>query len=173
MNVAKNYILVDDGILNISTLSRIRYLNVNGTMLLRYTLFERFKSAFILIILSTTFLGISALYFFVMMQGVLSGMFLTAAVIRYGFRGILLLLAGIFPQQLLLIPAWIMLLNWCYHLCCKFYFPERDVGLNSNQSHFLLRKCIFLLWIMAVVIIGSILESYVNPIILSEVLKLF
>jgi len=173
MNITKVYFLSDDGILNFGTLSRLRYLRVDGTMLLRYTLLERLKTAFVLIVFSTTFIGIAASYIFVIWQGALTGMLLTAAVIRYGFKGIILVLAGSFPQQILLIPAWIMLLNWCYQLCSKFYFPNRDTEIVSNQRHYLARKCIILLWIVGVVIIASILESYVNPIILTELLKLF
>lgn len=173
MNITKNYFISDGGILNSTILSRIKYLNVDGTMLLRYIIFERVKIAFILIIFSTTFIGIAASYIFVMWQGVLAGMFFTAAIIRYGFKGILLLLAGIFPQQILLIPAWVMLLNWCCQLCCKFYFPQKDLEMVSNQKHYLVRKGIILLWIIGVVIIGCILESYVNPIILNELLKIF
>ncbi|MCL2051708.1 MAG: stage II sporulation protein M [Lachnospiraceae bacterium] len=173
MNIAKTYFLSDGGILNSSTLSRIKYLNVDGTMLLRYTLFERLKTAFILIIFSTTFIGIIASYLFVAWQGVLTGMFLTAAVIRYGFKGILLFFAGVFPQQLLLVPAWIMLLNWGCQLCMRFYFPNRVTEKAPTQKHYLLRKGAILLWIFGVVIIGSILESYVNPIILTELLKIF
>ena len=173
MNIGRYYFLSDDGILNFTTLSRIKYLNVNGTMLLRYTLFERFKIVFILIIFSTTFIGICFSYIFVAWQGVLAGMLLSASVIRYGFRGIILVLAGIFPQQLLLVPAWIMLLNWCYQLCCKFYFPHKDVETSLNQRHYLVRKSLILLWIIGVVIIGCILESYVNPIVLTEAIKIF
>ena len=173
MNIAKSYFLSDGGILNPGTLSRLKHLTVDGTMLLRYTLFERTKIAFILIIFSTTFIGIAAAYVFVIWQGFLTGMFLTAAVIHYGFKGILLMIAGVFPQQLLLIPAWIMLLEWCCQLCCKFYFPHKDKEISVNQRHYLVRKGVILLWIIGVVIIGSILESYVNPIILSELLNVF
>ena len=173
MNIAKSFFLGDGGILNSSALSRIKYLNVEGAMLLRFTLFERTKIAFVLVIFSTTFIGIAASYLFVVWQGILSGMLFTAAVIRYGLKGIVLILAGIFPQQLLLIPAWVMLLNWCCQLCCKFYFPHKDNEMVANQRHYLMRKGMILIWIMGIVVIGSILESYVNPIILSELLNIF
>jgi hypothetical protein len=159
--------------LNASTLSRIKYLDVDGTVLLRYTLFERAKIAFVLVIFSTTFIGIAASYMFVIWQGTLIGMFITAAVIRFGLKGILLMLVGALPQQLLLIPAWVMLLNWCCQLCCKFYFPHKDREAMANLSHYLVRKGITLLWIIGVVIIGSILESYVNPILVTELLGVF
>ncbi|MCL2254904.1 MAG: stage II sporulation protein M [Lachnospiraceae bacterium] len=173
MNIAKNYFLIDGGILNPGTLSRIKYLNVDGSMLLRYSLLERGKISFILIIFSTTFIGIAVSYVFVMWQGILTGMFITAAVIRYGIKGVLLFMAGIFPQQILLIPAWVMLLNWCSDICLKFYFPHKDSDVVTSQKHYLMRKAIILLWIIGVIVIGCILESYVNPIFLTELLNLF
>lgn len=173
MNLAKMYFLTDAGVLNAGILSRIRYLNIDGTMLLRHTIFERGKIGFVLVIFATTFIGIAVSYIFVIWQGMLMGMLITASVIRYGLKGVLLVMAGVFPQQLLLIPAWVMLLNWCCQLCCKFYFPHKDCEPALSQKHYLIRKGVVLLWIIGVIIIGCILESYVNPIILTELLKIF
>lgn len=174
MNIGKNFFLSDGGILNISALNRIKYLEVDGSALLRYVLKERSGVIFLLVILSTTFVGVAASYAFVLWQGALVGMFITAATIRYGMRGILLMLAGMFPQQLLLVPAWIMLLNWCCQLCCKFYYPHKDYEpAYRNRNRYMVRKGVLFLWIVGVVIIGSILECYVNPILISEILNIF
>ncbi len=174
MNLAKNFFLSDGGILNINSLNRIKYLDVDGAALLRYVLTERAGMVFLLVILSTTFVGIASSYVFVLWQGTLTGMFITASTIRYGMKGILLMLAGMFPQQLLLVPAWVMLLNWCCQLCCKFYYPHKDYEPGGwNKNRYLIRKSIMFLWIIGVVIIGSILECYVNPILVSEILNIF
>lgn len=174
MNAGKNFFLNDGGILNISALNRIRYLDVDGGALLRYILGERAGIIFLLVVLSTTFVGVIATYVFVLGQGVLVGMFITAATIRYGMKGVLLTLVGMFPQQLLLVPGWVMLLNWCCQLCCSFYYPHKDYEPSyRNRNQYLLRKGIFFLWTLGVVIIGSILECYVNPILMTELLKIF
>ncbi len=174
MNFGKTFFLSDGGILNINALNRIKYLDVDGTALLRYVLKERAGMVFLLVILATTLAGIISSYVFVLWQGALTGMFITAATIRYGMKGILLMLAAMFPQQLLLVPAWIMLLNWCCQLCCKFYYPHKDYDPEyGNRNRYLIRKGILFLWIIGVVIIGSILECYVNPILVSEILKIF
>ncbi len=174
MNLAKDFFLSDGGILNINALNRIKYLEVDGAALLRYVLGEKAKIFFLLVILSTTFAGIASSYGFVLWQGVLTGMFITAATIRYGMKGILLMIAGMFPQQLLLVPAWVMLLNWCCQLCCHFYYPHKDCEPEySNRKRYAVRKGVTFLWITGVVIIGSILECYVNPILITEVLKIF
>lgn len=174
MNIGKTFFLNDGGILNIHSLNRIKYLAVDGPALLRYILSERAGMIFLLVLLATTFVGIIASYLFTLWQGMLMGMFITAATIRYGMKGILLIIAGMFPHQLLLIPAWVMLLNWCHQLCCKFYFPAKDYESGYlNRNHYLIRKGVWFLWIIGVVIIGSVLECYVNPILVTEILNIF
>ena len=174
MNIGKNFFLDNGGILNINALNRIKYLEVDGSALFRYVLKERAGGVFLLTIMATTFIGIAASYLFVLWQGALTGMFITAATIRYGMKGVLLMLAGMFPQQLLLVPAWVMLLNWCCQLCCKFYYPHKDYETGyRNKNSYLIRKGVMFLWIIGVVIIGSILECYVNPILVTELLNIF
>jgi hypothetical protein len=174
MNMGKTFLLAEGGVLNIHSLNRMKYLEVDGTALLRFVLSERAAIIALLVVLATTFAGIAASYLFTFGQGALIGMFITAATIRYGLKGILLIIVGLFPHQLLLIPAWVMLLNWCCQLCCKFYFPAKDCELDyANRRRYLLKKGVWLLWIIGVVIIGSILECYVNPILVTEILNIF
>ena len=61
---------------------------------------------------------------FALWAGTMAGVFLSVASIRYGMKGIALVLAGILPQYLLLVPACIMLMNWCYKICTALYHPE-------------------------------------------------
>jgi len=96
---------------------------------------------------------------------------------RYGLKGILLIVGAFLPQYIFYVPAFWMLLNWGYHICCVMYFParvydEKEYPFRSRKN-FWLRQGLQLMTIFLVVIIGIVLESYVNPIFLTKILKIF
>ena len=67
-----------------------------------------------------------------------------------------------------------MLLGWCYERCGKERLAESYMSsfAGSRKQRFL-RQGIMLMWISIVILIGCILESYVNPILISDVVKIF
>ncbi len=174
MNFGSERMLGENGIFNNEAMNRLKYLEVEEGKFFRYVLSKRLKDYFVFGLLSTTYLGIASAYLCVAWHGLLTGMAITAAVIRFGLKGILLILAGFFPQQLLFIPAGIMMISWCYQNCSYLYFPARRVwpvqrvGKRQYTRHILL-----LCWIIGVVIIGCVLESYVNPLLITDMAKIF
>ena len=92
----------------------------------------------------------------VLWYGISSGLFLAIVLMRYGVKGLLLLVAGMFPHYLIYVPALILV----FHLSRE----KRTVS-----SKYILQ----LLVISSVVIIGCILECYVNPEIVEKILKKF
>lgn len=174
MNLCSESFLNEEGIFNPVAMSRMKYMEVDHNSFFRYVLPMRIKPFLLLGLISTTCIGILAGYFCIVWQGLMTGMIITAALIRFGMKGLLLILAGVFPQQLLLIPAGIMMLSWCYQNCCFLYFPHKCMwpGYKSRQKQYL-RQAGVLLWIFGVVIIGCILECYVNPILISDLIKIF
>lgn len=174
MNIWKNLFLQDMELLNAASLSRLRYLEVDGSSFFLYVLRERMGTAAVLCILATTYVGIYTVSLFSLWMGTMAGIFLSVASIRYGMKGIALIAAGILPQYLLLVPACIMLMNWCYQLSAVLYHPERAADFRyGTRKQYLIRKAVQLLVILGVVIVGSAVESYVNPILLSAFLKIF
>lgn len=174
MNIWKNLFLQDMGLLNAASLSRLRYLEVDGGSFFLYVLRERMGMAAVLCILATTYVGIYAVSFFALWMGAMAGIFLSVASIRYGMKGIALIAAGILPQYLLLVPACILLMNWCYQLSAALYHPEKAADFRyGTKKQYLIKKAAQLLVILGVVIVGSAAESYINPILLSAFLKIF
>lgn len=111
---------------------------------------------------------------FALWMGAMAGVFLSVASIRYGLKGIALIAAGILPQYLLLVPACVMLMNWCYQLSMALYHPERAADLRyGTKKQYLMRKAAQLLLILGAVMVGSAIESYINPMLLSAFLKIF
>ncbi|MCM1134551.1 MAG: stage II sporulation protein M [Clostridium sp.] len=174
MNMGNDALLAEDGIFSVAAINRLKYIEIDNGRFLKYVLKHRMGEELFFVLLSTTGIGLASVYGCIVWQGILGGMTITAAIIRFGIKGLLLLLGGMFPHQLLLIPAEVMLLEWCYENCrgsrlIEKYAPPYAI---SRKQQFL-RQGIMLLWISIVMLIGCILESYVNPILLSDLVKIF
>lgn len=174
MNMGNETLLSENGIFSTASINRLKYIEIDNGRFLRYVLKNRAGEGIALILLSTTGIGVISVYACIVWQGLLAGMTITAALIRFGVRGFLLLLGGMFPHQMLLIPAEIMLLGWCYENCTEGHFTSGYMNsYPGGRKQRFLRQGIMLLWISIVILIGSILESYVNPILISDIVKIF
>lgn len=174
MNMANDTLLGEEGIFSTTSINRLKYIEIDEGSFFRYVLKQRMGEYFIMLLLSTTVLGMIAAYAAVLWQGMITGMVITAAVIRYGIKGILLILGGMFPQQCLLIPAGVMLLGWCLENYSWIHIYGKGAApYFRNRRQQLLHQGISLLWILLVLLIGCILESYVNPILLCDLVKIF
>lgn len=174
MNLWRSSFLEEMDLLNTSAINRLTYLEVDSQAFFGYVLRERLGMAVLLCLMATTCIGVAAMAVYMVWMGAMAGMFLSVAAIRYGLKGILLVLAGIVPHYLLLVPACIMLLNWCYSVCVRLYYPHRDKEVfYGNAKQYKMKKFLQLMIILLVVIIGCLLESYVNPILFSNFLKFF
>lgn len=174
MNMGNDRLLTENGIFSAASVNRLKYIEIDSGKFLKYVLKHRMGEGAALILLSTTGIGFLSVYVCIVWQGMLAGMTITAAVIRYGIKGLLLILGGLFPHQLLLIPAQIMLLGWCYENCSKGQFSGKYMQpYYGSRKQQLIRQGILLLWIVIVVLIGCILESYVNPILVTDLVKIF
>lgn len=174
LNIWRDIFLQDMELLNAASLSRLRYMKVDGGSFFLYVLRERMGTVALLCVLATTYLGgvVVAAYTFGM--GAMAGIILSVASIRYGIKGVLLIAVSVLPQYLLLVPAYMMLLVWCYRLCMALYHPERssETGYGIRRPY-LFRKAVQLLVILGIILLGSALESYMNPMVLSSFLKIF
>ncbi len=173
-NICRNYFLGDMDLLNAASLSRMKYLEIDKNAFFVYAIRERMGTTLILCLVATTYIGILLVSMYAVWLGVMSGVFLSIAAIRYGIKGILLVLAGILPQYILFVPACIMLMNWCYQICAGMYFPHKvfESGYGNHKQYYL-KKLMQLFIILGVVMAGSMVESYVNPILLTSFLKIF
>ena len=82
--------------------------------------------------------------------------------------------AGILPQGLLLIPAYTALFIWAVSVNRMLYSknPYKEPYMRYSKQTYI-KKGMQIAGIMAVVIIGCLLESYVNPKMLHFILKIF
>ncbi len=170
IGLGRKVLLADTGILNEEALYHMKYMTVDGNALFWYVMGMRLKTSLGLVVLATTYLGLAVVGCSAVGYGASAGMFLAAAVMRYGLKGILLVITAIFPQYILYGPAYFFLLLWCRQICRLIYFEK---GARLGNKQLILIKLLQLLGIIAVIIAGCSLESYINPIILKKILKNF
>ncbi len=172
MNFGKSILLEDTGLLDEYTLYHMKYMTVDSSALFYYVLRKRLGSVLLLAVLSTTYLGLAVCCGMTLWYGICAGAFLATAVIRYGIRGILLVVAGIFPQYVIYIPAMIILFLWCQSIYRTIYL-EGTGGWSGANSFFLPKRILQLSGILLVFIIGCVMEGFVNPAVLKGILKIF
>lgn len=174
MNMGNEILLGDAGIFNMASMNRLKYIEINEGKFFAYVLRQRLGGCIVLLILSTTTLGLISAYGVVLWQGMMTGMLMTAAVIRYGIKGLLLILGGMFPHQCLLIPGGVMMLGWCLENYYWFHrYGKGTIPYFRSRRQQLFHQGILLLWFLLVMLIGCVLESYVNPILISDLIKVF
>jgi stage II sporulation protein M len=130
------------------------------------------KHAVFLVILSTTYLGIPACMAYALWFGVITGAFIIALIIRYGIKGIILAAAAVFPQYVLYIPAFALLIHLCMQVNREIYFNKYEPLRDKIKSRFIVNKAAGIILTLMLIAVGCVLESYVNPYLLIPVLKL-
>ncbi len=179
MHAGKKVLLENTGLLSENLLYAVKYAPVDSNAFFLYVLQKRLGYALILAVLSTTWLGLAAVWTCAAWLGLSFGMLVMASLLRYGLKGILLIAVGVFPQAFVYFPAAILLLRWSYEFCLSIYFPEKlqeSGGLHGDKSgkYVLIRqKGVKFILLLGVVIIGCLLESYVNPTLMLNLLKIF
>lgn len=149
--IKKGAFILQTDFLGKETIMRMKNLSFDYTALFLYCLKQRFFLGSTLFLAALAGIGGFAVLAALLWSGFSFGVVLSVLSVRYGLKGILLFLAGSFPQALLLVPAFYMLAKWC---------------VKNGKVQTVLR-------ISVVVIIGCLLESYVNPFLLKVVLKIF
>lgn len=174
MNGGRETLLSRTGIFDEYSLYRMKYMTIDKGSFFLYVLQERMGTVLFMVMSATTVLGVAVVYGYAAWLGMSIGMLLSAIAIRYGLKGMFLFGGACLPQQLLYIPACLMLLQWCYDVCCRLYFPARIFeGEYGTKKQIIFRQLWRLIRIIGVVIMGILLESYVNPDIITNLLKVF
>lgn len=144
---------------------------INYIGLFRFIMIKNFKEFAIFWIMSITILGIPYMAYKIISFGFISGFFISAVTMQYGFKGILLIIVYFFPHGLLYLPVALLCLYRGFMLCTSVYHDRRNHigGLSS-----IIKSQLFLILLLAVVLlIGSFLEAYVGSFLLKKTLRLF
>ena len=158
------------GILDEDMLYRMKYMTVDSGVLFAYVLCKRCRNFFVLIIMATTYLGLVFCGGITVKYGFSIGFFISTAIYRYGIKGLLLGIVGAFPQYLCYVPAILLLIRWCEELHRSIYFYHNITGQGKKSLPGRLGK---LALILMVLVLGCILECFVNPVLFKGFLQFF
>ncbi len=174
VNMGHDTWIRESGLLGSDMLEKLETSTLDSGKLFGYILKHRLFTLCMLTLLATTMFGITVLCIYICYMGLTAGCLLSVAVIRYGIRGLIFIAAGIFPQGILLIPGYAALFLWAVGINRVLYAKGTYLdGFERYSKQFYLKKGIQIMGIMIVVIMGCLLESYVNPKILHLVLNIF
>lgn len=174
VNLGHEAWIKNGSLLGTEMMSRLKSSRPNGTGMIGYILRHRLFAVCMLSLISTTMIGLPVICAYICYMGLAAGCLLSVAVIRYGIRGLLFMAALLFPQAFLLVPAYVALFLWAFELNRTIYASRANLaGYERFSNRFYLGKCMHMICIMAVVIMGCLLESYVNPNVLHLILKIF
>lgn len=168
----KSELLSGTELLGENALLQVRYAEIHSKSLFLRLLGQRLGEALLLILLSTTFLGMAAAWFYAIRFGLSLGMLLVTLFAAQGIKGLLLLAAGLLPQMLVYVPVWALLLALAERTCRRLYYLNGYEGLGGlkRMGIHLSAQAGLLLFALAV---GCWLEAYVNPYLLRLAVKIF
>lgn len=157
-----NFLLFDNNYVKALSSSSIDSLSVAQMAFISY-----FKSFGLLCLFITTIIGTPCLYGHCIYKGFSIGFLITAATLRYGFKGILFFFVYYFPQGIILIPMLIMTYLKGYELnFLLFYRKEHEHVKISDYLPYLIVLFIAL-------IIASLMEGYINTAVIKYVMIRF
>ncbi len=171
MNFGKSILLDGTGLLDEGTLRQLSGMTTDGSALFAFVLRKRIVGFVVLVVAATTYLGLAVCVIMTGWYGFAAGTFLAAGMLRYGFRGVLLVLASVMPQYLLYVPAVYGLLLWCEKTYRMIYQKGIYQG-KEIKAPVLSGRVLLVLGIFIVLVAGCALESFVNPSILQGFLKM-
>lgn len=145
--IAKKY-MAEPGIFSGYFLEEFKNTKIVAEEYLWYLLRFRALPLLVLAGLSFTKARKPAAMLFLLWTGFSGGLLISAAVLSMGIKGSIFCLAGLFPQFILYIPAFLILLWYC-------------IAAPADQWN--RQKTIFIFLAMS---LGIILEIYVNPVVI-------
>lgn len=148
--------------------SRYQQVELSGGELFWYTLKSRVSFYTLLWLTGFTFFGTAAVCLSLVWMGAALGITLTTAAMKLGFLGILICLASGLPQLFLYVPA----VAWLLQKICETSENRLSRGYRYDGGGRQVASYL-VLWGLgfSLLLVGSLLESYVNPMLLKLILK--
>lgn len=132
-------------------------------------LFHHVKGVVLIWLLGFTMIGIPAIFFLTFTQGFVLGFSVGFLLHEYILRGVLFVVIGVLPQQLILIPCNILMAVWAVSLSMMLIrkcIARRDAG---GMKRHLWHYGVLLPIGLAVTVVGTLTEVYVSPFLLKAI----
>ncbi len=171
--IGSSYLSSNASLISGYYMNKYAYLTPDYGRLFVYVFNQRIIPVLYLCLFGMTMFGLVVVYGYVFWYGFSAGMLLSLFSIQYGMRGILFCIIAIMPQYILYIPAFVLLIHIVYQLTMELYFKKSYTGKNFNSKKQIFFSCFLqLLLIILCMIIGVILETYVNTYLLKKIINI-
>ena len=157
VNTGKGIVPESTDLLDENILKQVLSMELSGNALFCYLFLIRLRQVLIMVVMATTYLGAAFCIFYCIQFGITTGIFCGTVLLQYGFRGILFVLAGCLPHYVVYVPVFYGLLRWCEETSILIY-KKKASALKGRMPH------LFLIGVG--LLIGCLLESYLNPLLL-------
>lgn len=138
-------------------LKQFQYAGIQPQELLWHVGSNRLVLFVALFVLGTISKGKIVHLLFVAWCGFAYGYFCVISICAFGAKGLLLCIMALFPQFFAYVPAYLGLMELSGH----------------RREHTGFRQILSVVFLLAVIFVGILLESYANPLLLQKVLKIF
>lgn len=157
------------GILSTYYISQYKYLKIDSGALFFYLLFRRIKWPLLLWVLGFTAAGLPAALLYGVWLGASAGIVLTVGVMKMGLAGLLFCLGAMLPQNIIYLPVTAVFL----YLICQKSKEHYQKGKIAGGWHWDRYYAAAAGSVLLLLVLGILTESYVNPFILRQLLRLF
>ncbi len=171
-NIFAQSILLQEGYFSTYSLERLQYVQIDPNKLFFGILQNRFQIVLLIFIMATTIIGIISAHLFAGWYGFSMGVMITVLINRFGLKGSILFAACILPQVIFYVPAFNSLLNECRDISYILFLPQRSSPYHEHGSTPSFKRIPRILMSLGVVIIGILLESYVNPVVVTKIVTI-
>lgn len=148
--------LMQANMLDQNFIAKINYIEIDKRALLFLCMGKRLRAFFLICLLSFSVVNVFSTSFFFVSSGIYIGSIMEILAIRYGVKGLLFYLAMTMPQGIFYVAGFAMLGVWCLKVekIIENTGAKKQIRVNEKGQLFLS---------FGAIILGILLESYVNP----------
>lgn len=150
---------------------KLYVLDIDQKRLFGYVFWNNFKKYFLFWIFAMTALGIPYMGISVGYTGLSAGFLLAVSMVKFGIKGFFLYILYIFPQCFIYFPVAVITLLQGFNMCMNLYYSG---PLNrKGKSKVIFEKVPMILFIFLIILIGALIEAYMNSFILQKMARFF
>jgi len=133
---------------------------------IRQIMVSQIQTVFFLFFMGISVIGIPLALLLIFTRGFVIGFSVGFLLQNMGFKGVVLVITGILPQNLLIIPALFLMLIAiidCAAALTKIRFTKYPISLGTE----LIRCSLITLLVLVVMILAGLIQGYLSPLIAS------
>lgn len=143
--------------------------NVKGISILYQSLKNNFQTVFFIWLLSITVIGVPVTMFIISFRGFIIGFTAAFFIEGIGWKGVLLTIVAIVPQNIIYIPCLIAIASISLIFSLNVLKRNLTNGPMNQFKNSILNYTVSVFIIYMIMCIGSILEAYLSPALLKAI----